>query len=368
MAAVVLQVRHQNGQYPIHIAAGLLSATGERLRDLFSARRVCVVTDDCVAKNFLVPLMKSLEAAEFSACPPIILPAGEGAKNFNTLEMVIDRCSGYKLDRKSVLIALGGGVVGDLTGFAAAIYMRGISFVQIPTTLLAQVDSSVGGKTGINIPAGKNLVGAFHQPEMVLIDPKMLATLPSREMRAGYAEVLKYALIGDADFFEWLEQHGKGVLSGDLEKQQEAIAKSCQAKAAIVAADEKEQNDIRALLNLGHSFGHALEALGCYDGRLLHGEAVGIGISLAFELSQRLGACPESDVRRVQDHLDRAGLTRQPPFAATAGDVLDRMRGDKKNRDGHIALILAKGIGRAFVEKNVSENLLMDFLKERFGG
>lgn len=368
MTEAVLPVLYQGGQYEVHIGSGLLSRAGERLKSVLPSCRVCVVTDETVAKIYLVPLMQALEAGGFSACPPIILPAGEETKNFHYLEHITKKLLSYKLDRKSSLIALGGGVVGDLTGFAAAIFMRGIPFVQIPTTLLAQVDSAVGGKTGINLPEGKNMVGAFHQPAMVLTDPETLGTLPERELKAGYAEVLKYALIGDPAFFDWLEKNGAGVISGDRGAQREAIWKSCAIKAGIVAADEREQNDVRALLNLGHSFGHALEAMGCYDGRLLHGEAVGIGMILAFSLSARLGLCPAAEAEKLRGHMERMGLMMAPPFSVTAEAVLAHMRGDKKNSGGKITLVLVRGIGGAFVEKNVSESVLRDFLKERFGG
>ncbi len=366
MVETVLPVQHGLGRYEIHIGAGILSAGGEKLKPVLPSRRVCVVTDEIVAKIYLVSLMKGLEAAGFSACPPVILPVGEAVKDFKHLEALINKLSSYKLDRKTTLIALGGGVIGDLTGFAAAIYMRGIPFVQVPTTLLAQVDSAVGGKTGINLLAGKNMAGAFHQPVMVLTDTETLKTLPPRELKAGYAEILKYALLGDAVFFEWLEKNGAGVLSGNAVQQQEAIARSCQMKAAIVAADEKEQNDIRALLNLGHSFGHALEAMGCYDGRLLHGEAVGIGMILAFSLSARLGFCPEADLDRLRSHMGQLGLMEAPPFRGSAGEVLVHMRGDKKNSDGKMTLILARGIGQAFVAHDIDEKLLLAFLQEQW--
>ena len=329
-------------------------------------RKICVVTDETVAKSYLVKLMRALEEAGFNAPPPIILPAGEATKNFRQLQFIIDKCLSYKLDRESTLIALGGGVIGDITGFAAAILMRGIAFVQIPTTLLSQVDSSVGGKTGINTAAGKNMVGAFYHPKIVLIDTDALKTLPLRELRAGYAEIIKYALIGDPAFFDWLEQNGKALLEGNSGLQKYAIDVSCRAKAAIIEEDEDEQKDIRALLNLGHSFGHALEALGGYDGRLLHGEAVGVGILLAYEFSLQQGLCPPEDVERVRGHLLKTGLMLEPPFRVTAREVLERMKGDKKNRDERITLILARGIGQAFVAHHVEETNLAHFLQNKF--
>ncbi|MDE2336428.1 MAG: 3-dehydroquinate synthase, partial [Alphaproteobacteria bacterium] len=268
--------------------------------------------------------------------------------------------------RSATIVALGGGVVGDIAGFAAAIFMRGAGFAQIPTTLLAQVDSSVGGKTGINTAAGKNLAGAFHQPKIVLIDTGVLKTLPPRELKAGYAEILKYALIGDPDFFAWLEQNGAALLDGDAAAQEYAIGKSCRAKAAIVVADEDERKDIRALLNLGHSFGHALEALGGYDGRILHGEAVGTGCLLAFEFSRDRGLCPAEDVERLRGHMQKAGLMTEPPFKAAAEDMFARMQSDKKNRDGRTTLVLARGIGRAFVAGDIVAADVLAFLKKRF--
>ncbi len=352
--------------YDIVIGQGVLAQAGEYLAPLLASKKICIVTDETVAKLYLVHLMKTLEEAGFKACPPIILPAGEQTKNFEQLQSIVEKCLSYKLDRHSTLIALGGGVIGDITGLAAALLMRGIGFVQVPTTLLSQVDSSVGGKTGINTGAGKNLVGAFYQPKTVLIDTEALKTLPPRELKAGYAEVLKYALINDPAFFNWLEQHGKSVLEGDAAAQKYAIDASCRAKAAIVEEDETEEKDVRALLNFGHSFGHALEALGGYDGRLLHGEAVGIGCLLAFEFSQDMGLCSGHDVDRLRLHLLKTGLMAQPPFKVTAQDVLNAMRGDKKNKDGHITLILTKGIGQAFVSRHASETELFTFLKKKF--
>lgn len=353
--------------YDIVIGQGILAQAGEILLPLLASKKLCIVTDEVVAKLYLVKLMNTLEEAGLKACPPIILPAGEQTKNFSQLQSIVEKCLSYKLDRHSTLIALGGGVIGDITGFAASMLMRGVSFVQIPSTLLSQVDSSVGGKTGINTSAGKNLVGAFYQPKIVLIDTDALKTLPPRELRAGYAEVLKYALINDPAFFNWLEQHGKSVLEGDSTAQKYAIDASCRAKAAIVEEDENEQKDIRALLNLGHSFGHALEALGGYDGRLLHGEAVGIGCLLAFEFSLDRDLCPAHDVERLRLHFLKTGLMTEPPFKVTAKEMQEAMRGDKKNKDGHITLILAKGIGQAFVDHHMSETELKKFLEKKFG-
>jgi 3-dehydroquinate synthase len=353
--------------YDIVIGQNLLGRAGGRLVPLLPSKKICVVTDETVAKLYLVKLMRALEEGGFKACPPVILPTGESIKGFEHLQHIVEKTLSFKLDRNSTLLALGGGVIGDITGFTAAILMRGIGFVQMPTTLLSQVDSSIGGKTGINTAAGKNLVGAFYHPKVVLIDTDVLQTLPPRELKAGYAEILKYALINDAAFFGWLEENGTDVLEGDASALAYAIDKSCRSKVAIVQQDEDERKDIRALLNLGHSFGHALEAIGGYDGRLLHGEAVGIGMLLAFEFSKELGLCPASDVERLRRHLSASGLTTEPPFKVTAAEILARMRGDKKNRDDSLTLILTKGIGKAFVARGVDEAQLAAFLRKTFG-
>lgn len=364
----VLSVRTAEKSYQIHIESGLLAKAGELVRGATRAKKVCVVTDEIVAKNYLIPLMRAMEAGGFVTVPPIILPAGEATKNFSNFQLITEKCLSYKLDRSSALIALGGGVVGDITGFAASVIMRGIGFIQIPTTLLAQVDSSVGGKTAINTAQGKNLIGSFYQPDIVLIDTNTLKTLPEREMRAGYAEVLKYALIADHAFFEWLEAHGQGVLAKNGEALQHAIETSCRAKADIVAADEREQNDVRALLNFGHTFGHAFEAIGGYDGRILHGEAVAIGMGLAFDFSVAHGLCPDSAAKSVRAHLSKTGLMQMPPFQAGLSDILQKMREDKKSKDGRITLVLTRGIGKAFVSRDVDEADLTAFLQSHFQG
>jgi 3-dehydroquinate synthase len=274
-------------------------------------------------------------------------------------------------DRKTTLVALGGGVVGDLTGFAAAVLLRGVDFIQVPTTLLAQVDSSVGGKTGINTRHGKNLVGAFYQPRLVLADTDVLDTLPRRELLAGYAEVAKYGLIDDPDFFAWCEANGAALLAGDAAKRTYAIEQSCLAKARIVAADERETTDLRALLNLGHTFGHALEAETGFGSDLLHGESVGTGMAMAFDLSVRLGLCPAADAARVRRHLDSVGLPMR--LRAIGGDnhrswdamrLVEHMRGDKKAEGGRLTFILARGIGKAFVSREVDEAALRELLDD----
>jgi 3-dehydroquinate synthase len=360
MSAVTVKVDLKENSYDIVIGEKL--DAGARLSAALPSKKICVVTDERVAKIYLVPLMKSLEAAGFTACPPVILPPGEETKSFHQLQYLTDKVLSYRLDRNAALVALGGGVVGDITGFAASVILRGINFVQVPTTLLAQVDSSVGGKTGINTSHGKNLVGSFHQPRAVLIDTDTLKTLPARELKAGYAEILKYALIDRPQFFGWLEENGESLLAGDAPALAYAIKESCAAKAAIVSADEKEEKGLRDLLNLGHTFGHALEALGGYDGRLLHGEAVSIGMRMAFDFSVVRGLCPLADAQKLSAHLAKTRLMTVPPFRVKAKDMLEKMRGDKKHRDGKMTFILARGIGRAFVARDVDENELTAYL------
>lgn len=354
--------------YDIIIESGVLAEAGKLLSGKIPAKRFCIVTDSNVAAlPHMLTLIKSMETAGFSVMSPIVLPAGEGTKDFHHLQYIIDSALEREVDRHTAFMALGGGVVGDIAGFAAAVLMRGIPFVQIPTTLLAQVDSAVGGKTAINTARGKNLVGAFYQPRAVLIDTDVLQTLPAREMKAGYAEVLKYALINKPAFFDWLDEHVAALLAGDAGVQSEAIAISCTTKADIVAEDEREEKDIRALLNLGHTFAHALEALGGYDGRLLHGEAVGIGLYWAAAFSAAQGFCAGADVEKIKAHLDKAGMLTAPPFAVTAEDILAAMRGDKKARDGKMTLILMKGIGRAFVKRDADEAAVFAFLQQVTG-
>lgn len=354
--------------YDIYIGAGLLAQAGDVLQKPLRARKLCIVTDETVAAlPHLAVLSQSLRAAGFTLADPIVIPPGEGSKNFAHLEYILAHALERGLDRKSALVALGGGVIGDITGFAAAVLMRGIDFVQVPTTLLAQVDSSVGGKTGINMKQGKNLVGSFCQPRAVLIDTGVLKTLPPREMRAGYAEVVKYGLIDRPEFFEWLEQNVAPLLAGDAHMQRYAIATSCTAKAKIVMEDEREEKDIRALLNLGHTFGHALEKIGGYGGRLLHGEAVAIGCLWAAMFSAQLGLSPAADAKRVARHLTAAGMMTKPPFKADAQDVLAAMRGDKKAQDGKLTLVLMRGVGKSFVARGIDETALLAFLKQVTG-
>jgi 3-dehydroquinate synthase len=361
---MIIDVPLGNRAYPIHIAAGLLGNAAPLLGPFARASRLALVTDENVAALHLPALVAGLAGAGL-AVDEIVLPPGEATKNWANLAHVTERLLTLGVERGDAVVALGGGVIGDLTGFAAAILRRGCQFVQIPTTLLAQVDSSVGGKTAINTAAGKNLVGAFHQPALVLIDPALLATLPPRELRAGYAEVVKYGLLGDAGFFAWCETNGAALLGGDAALQAEAIAVACRAKAAIVAADERETGDLRALLNLGHTFGHAFEAEAGFSSRLLHGEAVALGMALAFDLSAARGLCPPADATRVRAHLLAAGFTLSP--RALGLDVppavlLHHMRQDKKMKAGTLPFILARGIGEAFVARDVPLDRVEAFL------
>lgn len=347
--------------YDIWIGAGLLARVGARVAGLTAARRIPIVTDAHVARHHLAALVASLEAAGHQPAP-IILPPGEGSKDFPTLEHLVTELLALDVSRKGLILALGGGVIGDLAGFAAAILKRGVPFLQLPTTLLAMVDSSVGGKTAINVPAGKNLVGAFHQPAMVIADTDVLATLPDREMRAGYAEVVKYGLLGDAGFFAWLEAHGAGVVARSPAELAQAIQVSVRAKARIVEQDEQEAGDIRALLNLGHTFGHALEAECGFSDRLLHGEAVAIGMAQAFRFSAGLGLCSADDARRVESHLEAQGLATRLPLPAER--LLGHMLHDKKRNEKGLPFILARGIGQAFVAHDVPLQEVRNFLQE----
>ena len=360
-----IHVDVSDNAYDIYIGTDLLRHTADELADLLAGRQVVIVTDKHVAPLHLEPTKAAL-AVHAAAISCFILPAGEASKSFSVYEKLVNDILALPIDRQTVLVALGGGVIGDLVGFAAASLLRGLDFIQIPTSLLAQVYSSVGGKTGINTPAGKNLVGAFHQPRLVLADIGLLASLPEREVKAGYAEVVKYGLLGDAEFFDWLEQNGRDVLSGNPEAQAEAVRRSCQAKAEIVAADEREAGR-RALLNLGHTFAHAFEAVAGYDGRLLHGEAVSAGLVCAFAFSRQLGLCSGQDVERVKAHLHAMGMpasTRDLPAGQAAPQVLiDHMRKDKKARQGKLTFILARQIGEAFVDRNIDEAELNRFLE-----
>lgn len=359
--------------YDIAIGGGVLAGIGDAVK-LMATSRCVVVTDETVAGLHLPAVRSSLTAAGLSY-GETILPPGEGTKSFRHLAGLCNALLDEGLDRSDVVIALGGGVIGDLAGFAASVLKRGLRFIQIPTTLLAQVDSSIGGKTGINTRHGKNLIGTFHQPSLVLIDTDVLNTLDPREMRSGYAEVVKYGLLGDAAFFEWLDKHWAGIFEGDEAARLHAIETSCRAKAAIVAEDEKEGGR-RALLNLGHTFGHALEAWAGYSAKLLHGEAVAIGMVLAFELSEELGLCKAELSSRVAAHLNAAGLpARIGDIAAMTGGALpsaealvDLMAQDKKAVAGRLTFILVHGIGEAFSTDAVEPERLLRFLQSRCGG
>jgi 3-dehydroquinate synthase len=359
-----LRVELAERSYDILIGDGLVGCAGELIADVLARPRVVIVTDNNVAELHLNTLTDSLTASEI-AFDSIILPAGEGSKDFTTLQKLLDQLLTLRVERRDTVIALGGGVIGDLTGFAAAILRRGMAFIQIPTSLLAQVDSSVGGKTGINTAHGKNLVGAFHQPKMVLADVGVLGSLPRRELLAGYAEVAKYGLLGNAEFFAWLEANGERLVGGDLPALSYAVLTSCQMKADIVAKDERESG-VRALLNLGHTIGHALEAEAGYGGSLLHGEAVGIGMVQSFKFSTALGYCNAVDSDRVAQHLSQVGLPTTPRQAglnhANPADLIEHMRQDKKVEDGKMTFILARGIGDAFITRDVAVDDLEQLL------
>ena len=340
--------------YEVHVGAGLIDAAEALVAPHAPRGRVLVLTEERVAPLWLDRLRAGLGAIE---APALALPAGEGTKSWDGLTRAVEWLLDQRPERADVVLALGGGVIGDLAGFAAASLMRGVPFVQVPTTLLAQVDSSVGGKTGINTRHGKNLVGAFHQPSLVLCDVDALDTLPDRDLRAGYGEVAKYGLLGDAAMWDWLEGAGPRIAAGDRDARAEAVRRSVAAKAAIVARDEREAGD-RALLNLGHTFAHALEAATGYDGdRLLHGEAVAVGCALAFDLSARMGLCAQEAPGRVRAHLGAMRLPRDlrdvPGELPPPGALVDLMGQDKKVRDGRLRFVLARGIGEAFVTGDV---------------
>ncbi len=352
--------------YGIKIGPGLLEHAAELISPHLSRPRTAIVTDENVAAAHLGALEEKLREAGI-AVETKVLPAGEATKSQQHLFEVTDFLLEAGIERNDVIIAFGGGVIGDLAGFAAAILRRGVNFIQIPTSLLAQVDSSVGGKTGINAKAGKNLIGAFHQPVLVLIDTALLDSLPSRELKAGYAEVAKYGLLGDAGFFAWLEDNAGALLAGDMQARMRAIETSCRAKADVVARDERE-GSVRALLNLGHTFGHALEAATGYSDRLLHGEGVAIGMAMAFRFSERLGYCPAGRAERVAKHLKSAGLPVH--ISSIPGDKLDAdyllsaMYQDKKATGGKLVFVLARDIGDTYVAQDVSPEDVLTFLKD----
>jgi shikimate kinase/3-dehydroquinate synthase len=350
--------------YSIVIGPGLIDETGDEIARIAPGAKCAIVTDANVAPRYLSRLTASLEKAGLRSASIVCQP-GEATKSYAEFARVSDALIEAQIERRDIVIALGGGVIGDLTGFCAASLRRGVRFVQVPTTLLAQVDSSVGGKTGINSPHGKNLVGAFHQPSLVLADSSILDTLSEREFRAGYAEVVKYGVIRDRNFFEFLEYNWRDVFAGRPARS-EAIAKSCAAKARVVVADETEQGE-RALLNLGHTFGHAFESLTHYDStRLVHGEAVAVGTSSALRFSRYLGFCSGQEATRVEAHLKAVGLPTRvrdiPGFEPSAADLLDAMRQDKKVDRGRLTFILVKAIGESFVARDVEEAKVLSFL------
>lgn len=370
MAIDVVPVALGARSYEVRIGAGLIGRAGVEIAPLLRRKRVAVITDDTVAAHHLLTLAEAFEAQGI-AMTALAIPPGEGSKSWEQYARCSEWLLEQKIERRDIVVAFGGGVVGDLAGFAAATLRRGVRFVQIPTTLLAQVDSSVGGKTGINTRHGKNLVGTFYQPRLVLADTGVLDTLPRRELLAGYAEVAKYGLIDDPAFFAWCEKNGAAVLAGDAAARTYAIEQSCLSKARIVAADERETTDLRALLNLGHTFGHALEAETGFGPDLLHGEAVAAGMAMAFDLSVRLGLCPPGDAVRVRAHLGGVGLPMR--LRSIGGDnrrvweaarLIGHMRGDKKAEGGRLAFVLARGIGGAFVSRDVDETVLHDLLTD----
>lgn len=352
--------------YDILIGEGILEEAGALIFPRLGKRRCLIITDSEVGPRYKAACEASLKAAGHDVLPTLTIPAGEASKSYRTLETTLNAMLDVGVDRKSLIIALGGGVVGDLAGLAASLVMRGLDYVQIPTTLLAQVDSSVGGKTAIDTARGKNLIGAFYHPRLVIIDVNLLATLPLRELRAGYAEIIKYGLIRDAAFFQWCVKNGTDLLSGNRVALAHAIETSCHHKAKIVAGDEREDGE-RALLNFGHTFGHALETMVGYGDKLRHGEAVAIGMVLAFRLSAQLKLCPPTDALLVETHLQKIGMPLAPP--ATPFDLeqlMTLMAQDKKAEAGTYTLVLARAIGQAFVRRDVEKDALEKIWKDYY--
>lgn len=356
--------------YEVRIGPGLLERAGAEIAPLLSRSKVAILTDKTVAALHLETLIEGLSGAGIDA-EALALPAGEATKSWGPLEQSVGWLLDQRVERGDMVVALGGGVIGDLAGFASAILRRGVRFVQMPTSLLAQVDSSVGGKTGINATQGKNLIGAFHQPSLVLADTDVLGTLEPRDFLAGYGEVVKYGMLGDAAFFDWLEEQGPALAAGDMQARVEAVRWSVQMKADIVTRDEKEHGD-RALLNLGHTFGHALEAATGYSDRLLHGEGVAVGCALAFELSSRLGLCSQEDPSRVRAHLKTMGMKTDisdiPGELPDADGLLHLMGQDKKVVQGTLRFILARSIGDAFITSDVPSDAVRGVLKDALRG
>jgi 3-dehydroquinate synthase len=364
-APVVIPVQTASRSYDVTIGANLLANAATHVAPLLPRQRTAIITDDIVSQLYLPIVTASLQTAGIGF-DVFTMPSGEAQKTFANLNDMMGFLINAGIERSDAIIALGGGVIGDMAGMAAGLLRRGCAFVQMPTTLLAQVDSSVGGKTAVNMPQGKNLVGVFHQPALVLADTGTLTTLPARQLRAGYAEIIKYGLINDADFFRWLELHGAALLNGDTKARDAAIATSVRAKAAIVAKDETESAGLRELLNLGHTFGHALEAATGYSDTLLHGEAVALGMRLAFDYSVRRGHCTAADAARVRLHLHESGLPTQ--VRALTGDsgvtLVGHMLQDKKMRDGKLPFLLARGIGQTYLAHDVILDDITRFLDE----
>jgi 3-dehydroquinate synthase len=366
---IVVDVALGNRAYDIVIGRGVLAQLGTRMAALRPGARAAIVTDENVGRAHLAAAQKALESSGIVATH-VTVPAGESSKSITEFDRVCEALIAARIERNDLVVALGGGVIGDLAGFAASAVRRGLDFIQVPTTLLAQVDSSVGGKTGINSKHGKNLIGAFHQPILVLADTALLDTLPGRQFRAGYAEVAKYGLLGDAGFFSWLEANWRDVFAGGPAREH-AIAVSCRNKAAIVSRDERENGE-RALLNLGHTFGHALEAAAGFSDRLLHGEAVSIGMALAFQYSAKKSLLPQAEADRAVAHLATTGLpTKISDFSnekLDADRLMDLIAQDKKVKRGALTFILVRGIGKSFIAANVDPSDIRDFLSGKLAG
>ena len=368
---VSLNRKLENLSYPIIIGDNILSSSGEILKEFIYKKNVVVIYDSFFSvktspnnefEEFVQSINKLTTTLNF-----IDIPGGDQTKNINQLNEIIEKVLTYGIDRQNVIIAFGGGVIGDIAGFAASILLRGINYIQVPTTLLSQVDSSVGGKTGINSKIGKNLIGSFHQPQAVLADINILKTLPNREFRAGFAEVIKYGLIKDLEFFNWLNQEYDSIFIYDKIKLQKMITKSCEIKAKIIKNDEKEGGK-RALLNLGHTFAHAIESFGNFDGRIIHGEAVSIGICLAFKLSNKLCFCSTDDTKKVINLFQKSKLPTSlhdiKKLSISTSGMIQKFKLDKKNRQNELTFILNKRIGESFIKHNVSVNVLTQFLNE----
>jgi 3-dehydroquinate synthase len=364
---VIVNVALGERSYDVVIGRGQLALLGAKVSMLRPGCKAAIVSDETVASHHLVTTEKALAAAGIAAVATVVVPPGESSKSFSMLERVCEALISARIERTDIVVALGGGVIGDLAGLAAALVRRGLAYVQIPTSLLAQVDSSVGGKTAIDSKHGKNLIGAFHQPLLVIADSALLDTLPARQFRAGYAEIVKYGLIGDAGFFAWLESNWREIFAGGAAREH-AIAVSCRMKAAIVARDERESGE-RALLNLGHTFGHALEAAAGFSDRLLHGEAIALGMALAFGFSAKRGLLPQSETERVKRHLAAVGLPIHlcsVPGAPTNADrLMELIAQDKKVKRGKLTFILARGIGASFIASDIDATEVRAFLVEK---